>query len=379
MKVVSDRIVELSKELIAIPSVSGSERDVAAYIERFLRRFGLEYRRIEADPAQPNLVLHIPGQADELICFNGHMDVLPAEESEGWSGPPFKPRIKEGRLYGRGALDMKGVLAVFLHLIENLVLNGMRPHYNLHFQFVSDEERGAENGSRILAALMRKGELPRPDLVIIGERSELRLRLADRGAAHYRATILGRSAHTAFARDSGINPIYYAAQAILALERPLAHFHPEVGHPVISINIIEGGRVINQVPDKCSFLIDRRVTPDEDVDKVTLEIEQVLKDICYQREELSYRLELISHSRGTRTPKDTPQVEWVRKSLIRVTGGAELYIGWAGTTDARFFREMGIPTVVLGPCGGSYHGPDEYVEIDSLYALAKVYADLICG
>ncbi len=266
MKVELVRILEVAKELIAIPSVSGSEGQVSAYIERFLRRLGLEYQRIEGDPAQPNLVLHISGRADELICFNGHMDVLPAEESEGWSGPPFEPRIKDGRLYGRGALDMKGVLAVFLHLIEKLVLEGIRPHCQLQFQFVSDEEMGAQNGSRILVALMKKGELPRPDLVIVGERSELRLRLAERGAAHYRATIFGKSAHTAFARDTGINPIYYCAHAILALERPLSHFHPEVGHPVISINIIEGGNVINQVPDKCSFQIDRRVTPDEDID-----------------------------------------------------------------------------------------------------------------
>lgn len=378
MDISLERVGALCKELVSIPSVTGQEEGVANYIRSFLDSLKVPYRVFQENPAQPNIVVELPGKLNKLICFNGHMDVIPAGDSESWDSPPFESRFAGNRLYGRGAVDMKSVLALYLHLIERLVSLGSTEHHGVQFQFVSDEERGGEMGSRVLAREIEAGVISRPDLVIVGERSDLKLRLADRGCVQVQVKMKGRLAHTAWARAVGVNPIYYAAKAILGLEKPLNSFDPEVGYPVLSINTISAGEVINQVPAECAFTIDWRTLPRQSTQEVVTEIEEKVKGICLEREGLDYELKVLSASKGSLTKKDCPEVEALCRCLSQVIGEpAEIYVGWAGSTDARYFREMGIPVVVLGPSGGNYHGANEYVELDSLGTLGKIFAELV--
>lgn len=378
MNISLERIASLSKTLTAIASVTGQEARLADLIQSHLGDLKVAYRLFEENPGQPNIVVELPGKMNGLICFNGHMDVIPAQDVEAWASPPFEPTLTGNRLYGRGAVDMKSVLALYLHLIEELASSSSKEHHRVQFQFVSDEERGGEMGTGVLTRQIEAGALSRPDLVIIGERSDLKLRVADRGCVQVQVKLKGKSAHTAWARAAGINPLYYAAKAILSLERPLPGFDPLVGHPVVSINTISAGTALNQVPAECSFSIDWRTTPEESAEAVLRQIEEKLQEICSEKKGLRYELTLLAASEGSITKWDCPEVEAVGRCVAEVMGRtAEIYVGWAGSTDARFFRELGIPAVVLGPCGGNYHGANEYVELDSVGALARIFARLL--
>lgn len=370
------QILTILKKLVAIPSVTGEEWRLAEFIVQFLRDQGVQPSCFQNSPHQPNLVVEFPGMSEKVICFNAHMDVLPAGDETNWLHPPFQPHQEGNKLYGRGSVDTKAAVAVYLHLINQIMSKRLVLATGVQFQFVSDEEQGGQNGTQILTKLISERRLNRPSLAIIGERSNLKLRLVDRGMAQFKVTIKGKSTHTAWARAEGVNPIYYAAQAITKLERPLALFSPQIGHPVLSINQISAGGPINQVPESCTFSIDFRTIMEQTLAEVTGYIDSYLREVCSKREELAYEIELLSYTPARATQRG-PEVERIINVLSKVLGKAELYLGWAGSTDARFFREMDIPAVVLGPSGANYHGADEYVELDSVYKLARVHTQLL--
>lgn len=371
-----NQIVTILKKIVAIPSVTGEEWRLAEFIARFLKENGVQPRCFQNNPQQPNLVVEFAGKNEKVICLNAHMDVLPPGDEANWHHPPFQPHQEDNRLYGRGTVDTKAALAVYLDLISQIAGKRLTLATGVHFQFVADEERGGQNGTRILTQHISEGRLSRPCLAIVGERSDLKLRLVDRGAAQFKVTIRGKSAHTAWARAAGVNPIYYAAQAITRLEQPISLFSPQVGHPVLSINQISAGGPINQVPESCTFSLDFRTIMEQTLAEVTGYIDACLREVCSQKEGLAYEIELLSYA-PARASQPGPEVERVIHVLEKVLGKAEFYLGWAGSTDARFFREIDIPAVVLGPAGGNYHGANEYVELDTVDKLARVLAQLV--
>jgi acetylornithine deacetylase/succinyl-diaminopimelate desuccinylase-like protein len=185
----------------------------------------------------------------------------------------------------------------------------------------------------------------------------------------------GRAAHTADVRSDAINAIVLASKAILAINNTIDKFHPEIGSPVMSVNKISGGTVKNQVPGECAITVDRRTIPGETKETVLEEIEQqiakVLKRGCYEILNVSYGPANI-------TPKDASFTTTVSETIREVLKKEpEFYVGEGGVTDARFYRYAGIPTINYGPFGEHAHGPNEYVDVDSLAKQATVYIGLI--
>jgi acetylornithine deacetylase/succinyl-diaminopimelate desuccinylase-like protein len=325
-----------------------------------------------------------PG-AGPLLVLNGHVDTVPIAPGEQWDGDPHAARVADGRLYGRGALDMKGACGVMMHVAAVLRRAGAELPVRVQLQLVADEEATGYYGTGYLVELVQAGRLARPDGVLIGEKSDLRVRVAERGQFQFQLVFRGRAAHTATARVLGVNPIAHAAAAALRLDRPLAAFHPAVGHPVISVNRIQAGVANNQVPAECTLTIDRRVIPGETRESVVAEIEAQLAEVRRDIPDLDWRLVPVTGPDGREeynpanmTPLDHPLVGLVRAAVGRVTGReAEIFVDWAGATDARLFRDLGIPTVVLGGAGSGFHGANEHVRVDSLLVLARAYLDVI--
>jgi acetylornithine deacetylase/succinyl-diaminopimelate desuccinylase-like protein len=235
-----------------------------------------------------------------------------------------------------------------------------------------------------MAEAIAAGRLPRPAAVLSGELSWLQVRIAERGIIRLRLRFLGRSAHTARARPDGLNAIAVAARGILELERHLDRRHPEVGYPVISLNLVEGGSSPNQVPAACTVTVDRRTVPGEDLESVTAEIRAALDRLPERTEDgrrLPVRYEIETEGEGlgvvsepSLTPADDPAVAAVRRSAAAVLGREpETFTDWGGATDARWFRALGIPTVILGPTGRGAHAADEYVDLSALAAVAEIY------
>ena len=385
-RVARDDIVALASRLISIPSASGEERAVMEEVIRWSSFVDLPYEVIDSDPDRPNVVISLGDPAaGPTIVMNGHLDTVPVSDLLAWRTGPFDPTVSDDgrKLFGRGASDMKSSVAVMLHVME--VLNAhsrdvpLRGSVQAHV--VSDEETGGAFGTRYILEEIAAGRLPRPDYCLIGEKSDLKVRNAERGLLAVDVTCLGRAAHTAAARVTGVNAIAKASKAILALEKDIDRFHPAVGKPVISVNTIHAGVAHNVVPGECKFSIDRRLIPGETRDSAIAEIVATLDDIARQDPAFRYELDvdpLKDHIPANITDDSSPIVQALQASITQVTGRApEYFVAWAGATDGRFYRQAGIDTVGYGPGGENAHGANEAVQIDDLVTQARVYVETI--
>ena len=381
-KVSRDEIVEMASRLIAIPSPSGEERAVMEWVAAWCRERNLPHQVVAGDPDRPNVVITVGDPASgPTLVMNGHLDTVPVSDLAAWRSGPFDPTVTpDGRkLVGRGASDMKSSTGVMIYLMglfaEARFTGALQAHV------VSDEETSAKFGTIFLLDEIAAGRLPRPDYCLIGEKSDLKIRNAERGLVAFEITCFGRASHTAAARATGINAIAKAAKAVLALEQDLDAFHPAVGKPVISVNRISAGVAHNVVPGECSFSVDRRLIPGETVESARAEIEEALAAVA--REDPDFRYEMVTDPHGDAiaaniTPDDSPVVRALRESARAVSDREpEPFVAWAGATDGRFYRRAGIDTVGYGPGGENAHGANEAVWIDDLVTQARVYAATI--
>jgi acetylornithine deacetylase/succinyl-diaminopimelate desuccinylase family protein len=381
---VPDGLARLAHDLVRIPSVTGQEGEVMAFAETWLEEAGFEVAKYAGQPDRPNLVASIGPAAGPLLALNGHLDTVPVPGDEPWTHPPFEGVVSEGRLYGRGALDMKGSCAAMMWAGAQLARRTGELPGRVQLHLVVDEEQGGKQGSGVLAGAMRNGLLPVPDAVFSGELSWLHIRTAERGIVRFRIRFLGRSAHSARARADGLNALAVAARGILALERHLDRFHPAVGYPVISLNTITGGEAVNQVPASCTVRVDRRTVPGETADSVLDDVRTVLDAIpetTGDGRHLPVRYELVvdeadraAETEPNMTPVEEPVVAVLRRQAEAVLGfRPEPFTDWGGATDARWYRALGVPTVILGPTGRGAHAADEYVDLPALAAVAEIY------
>jgi acetylornithine deacetylase/succinyl-diaminopimelate desuccinylase family protein len=381
-RVSRDEIVVLASRLIAIPSTSGEERAVMDEVARWCEAKGLRYETAALELSRPNIVISIGDPASgPTLAMNGHLDTVPVSDADSWTSGPYDPTLSpDGRkLFGRGASDMKSSVAVMLHVIDLMQDAPLEGCLQVHV--VSDEEVGAKFGTLFLLDEIEAGRFPRPDYCLIGEKSDLKVRNAERGLLGIEVNVFGRAAHTAAARVTGINAIAKAAKAILALEQDLERFHPAVGKPVISVNSIQAGVAHNVVPGECTFSIDRRLIPGETRESAIAEIVETLDAIA--RDDPDFRYELTidpmnDHIPANITDDDSPLVRAVQESVRDVTGAEpEYFVAWAGATDGRFYRRAGIDTVGFGPGGENAHGANEAVFVNDLVTQAKVYVATI--
>ena len=377
-----ERIAEISKKLIRVPSVTGNERNVVLLAQDIIRDLGIDTKLYGTDE-RPILTAAINSKSEKQLVFNGHLDTVPTASLDDWSNDPYDPQIIEGKMYGRGSSDMKASCAVMIHILEILNILGTSIGVGVHL--VPDEEKGAQHGTRILLSEMDKGNFRRPDWVVIGEKSNLKIRVAERGGWGFKVKFKGRATHTAYARTEGINAIAKASKGVVALEKHIDKWHPWIGSPVLSVNSIQAGTAGNQVPDECTIGVDRRLIPGETPDTVELEVRRALDDAG--RGDPDWRYEIIAskdvngnwvYNPANYTDPDSVLGKAfhnaVRKALSREP---ELFVEWAGGTDGAYYRKAGIETIGFGPHGEHAHGPNEFVYVDTLVDQAKVYLSLI--
>ena len=381
-RVSRDEIVALASRLIAVPSTSGEERAIMEDVARWCDEVGLQYQTIASDPDRPNVIVTVGDPTSgPTIVMNGHLDTVPVSDPVAWKSGPYDPTVSDDgrKLIGRGASDMKSSVAVMLYvaqLLKDAPLNGC-----VQVHVVSDEETNGKFGTLFVLDEIAAGRLPRPDYCLIGEKSDLKVRNAERGLLAIDVTVLGRASHTAAARVTGVNAIAKAAKAIVALDTDIDRFHPAVGKPVISINTIQAGVAHNVVPGECTFSIDRRLIPGETRDSAVAEIVAKLDAIAADDPNFRYELTIDpqrNHIPANITDEDSPLVQAVQASIRAVTGQEpEYFVAWAGATDGRFYRQAGIDTVGYGPGGENAHGANEAVFILELVTMARVWAETI--
>lgn len=350
-------------ELIALPSVNpaflppdnpyAGEQRVADFLAATAARAGLEVEFQSVSPKRSNLLVRLspPCRVRHRLLLAPHLDTVGGSQVPGRL---FTPRVKGSRLYGRGACDTKGSVAVMFTALCELAVGKDRPaHTEIVFAGLIDEESG-QIGSRALAESGLKA-----DLAIIGEPTRLKVVTAHKGALWLRLETRGKAAHGA-RPELGRNAVHAMARIVDLLETTYAarlrrRRHPLLGHASINVGSIQGGRQVNIVPDECAILIDRRTLPGERNSHVMGEIRHLLRE-----NGLSARISPTQF--GLCGPMETRLPQPLIQELFHCVRQQEP-VGVDYFSDAGVLAAAGIPSVVFGPGDiAQAHTPEEWIS-----------------
>ena len=363
--------IKILEKLVSFKTISGtSTKEINKFIVEYLKKYGLEpVLSYDDDGKRSNIFVTIGPKIDGGVLFNGHTDVVPVE-GQKWSTDPFTLTQVDDRLYGRGSVDMKGFLACALASLPNfLAANLKKP---IHFAFSYDEETGGF-GMPVLLKSMAENQF-QPDVVIVGEPTEMKIITGHKGSYEMRTEISGYEVHSSNPL-LGVNAISVAMKLISKIEEigqvrasnPISGSPYEPPFATFNVGIIEGGAASNATAGWCNFDWEYRPMPDEDGGKTIAEIENFANSM------LLPKMKEISDEAGiniiTQAPVgglDDRNAAKASAFIADITGlNSEGVVSFG--TDAGYFSDEGYSTVVFGPGSISRaHKPDEYVEISEL-------------
>lgn len=370
-----DDVVALARELVRAPGQNppGEEAATADALARAATARGLGHTRTEVGPGRPNLTVTLDGGRGPGLLLLGHTDVVPV--GDGWTRDPFGGEVAEGRLYGRGATDMKGGLAACLVAMHALRRSGVRLSGPVHLAALADEEQDGIGIRRYVAQ-----EPPALLGCVVAEPTDLQTVVAARGACYLTIDVHGRAAHAGRPSD-GRNAIYGAAAVVADLERWHAELagraDPLVGPPTVNVGTVNGGEGGSIVAARCRLGVDRRLLPEEGIEEVLGTVRERLGRLGLEERGLGWQVTSPMDMPGFRTDPDDPFVRAVDGALAEAGGPGLPLAGWTAACDGGFVaREWGVPTVVLGPgsVADQAHRPDESVGIEELRTAARAYA-----
>jgi acetylornithine deacetylase len=374
--------VEHLDRLIAFPSVSrDSNLDLISYIEDALSKLGITSTLVHSeDGRKANLWATIGPESAAGIVLSGHTDVVPVE-GQAWTSDPFKLTTRDGKLYGRGSADMKGFIACCLAMAEHAVKAPLKTP--ICFAFSYDEEIGCVGVRRLLDLL--KDAPVKPRLCIVGEPTLMQAVTAHKGKLGFRVIAHGLEAHSSLA-PIGVNAIYMATDliaAIRAIQSDIAKHGArdgdyEVAYTTLHVGKMQGGEVMNIVPNLCTFDFEIRYLPEEDQHAIVNRIKAAAEDVAsrYRGVFAEARFDFVDLQSypAMNTPVDSEAVKFVHS----LTGGNSTGKITFGTEGGLFQQALGTPAVVCGPGNIAVaHKPDEYVSEAQLAACDRMLARLV--
>lgn len=379
-------IIKVAKELIALRTVNppGNEEEAANYMAELMEAEGLRTSLQFVEAGRPNAIGDLGGKASgseslPTLLLNGHLDVVPP--GEGWRTDPFEPIIRDGRLYGRGAADMKGGLASILGALRALSMAGAEEAFKgcLRVAAVVNEERGG-TGTRFL---LEDPGFTKPYMAaVVCEPTDLEVQTCHKGTLFFSVTVHGRSAHGS-RPEEGLNAIYGMVEVIKALrlfhsELQKKRRHPLLGTPSLNVGTIHGGTVTNAVPDRCVITVDTRLIPGEKAEERIAEVEAFLQDVRKANPQMGFVLDRILSVEPAETPPEAEVVKALLEAQEFALGTRRPISGFEACCDASPLVNMAkIPTAIFGPGRlREAHTANEFVEVSQLSVAAKCYAFL---
>jgi succinyl-diaminopimelate desuccinylase len=398
----ADEIVEFTRDLIRIPTVNppgDAYDDCARLIGDRLVAFGFAVDYVEpvgrpehtrTHPRVNVVGLRSGAQPRPLVHFNGHFDVVPA--GEGWTVDPFAGVVQHGRIYGRGACDMKAGLAAAIYAAEAVRRAGIALRGSVEISGTVDEESGGFAG---VGWLCEHGRIAaaRTDFVIIPEPLNVdRICIGHRGVYWFEVTTHGRTAHGSmpFLGTSAIEHMGYVLEAFyrelipsLALRVTDVPVVPELArHPTLNVNAIEGGQPVHAiqtpcVADRCRAVFDRRFLLEEGFERTREEIGALLEHVSATSPDMFYELRDLLVVHPVLTPEDSPVIGAVDRAIQHVLGRPATLVASPGTYDHKHVDRLGgvRDCVAYGPgILDLAHQPDEWCSVDDLVDSTKVLA-----
>jgi succinyl-diaminopimelate desuccinylase len=384
MAIDRDALVEFTRELVRIPSVFDparglDEEPAAELVSERMRAFGWEPEVDVVAPGRPNVIATIDGgQPGPTLMFEGHLDVVTEGDPDEWTHDPFGAELSAGRIWGRGAADMKAGVAAMLFAADELCRRGGFPG-RLVLGALVDEE-GMMIGAKDFVA---RGRAAGIDAAICCEPEGGEICHVAKGALRLRVDLTGKMAHGAMPFQ-GRNPIRAAGAVLEALAELEAQWqrrhpeHPHLGQVWLTPTVLRAGDPpqMNVMPKDASVWIDVRTIPSVDHARLVGEITD-LAAVVAGRTGVTTAVEVIDDRPPVATDEDGALVRALWDAHAAVAPSAPRLGGVPGATDGTVLTSRGgIPTVVYGP-GGKWiaHQADEFVEVDDLVAHAEVYVE----
>jgi acetylornithine deacetylase len=358
-------LVELLSELVSIDSINpqlvrgvAGEAQIAAFVAEWLERAGLDVSVEEAAPGRPNVVGIARGSGEgRSLLLNGHTDTV----GVGGMDAPFEPRVEDGRLYGRGAYDMKAGLAAAMLAARDAL--GLRLRGDVVVAAVVDEELASVGTEALL-------ERHRADGAVVTEPTGLRVGIAHKGFVAFELTTQGRAAHGS-RPDLGLDAIAKMGHVLVGLEaldralraRPT---HPLLGSGSLHTSVISGGQEYSSYPASCTLQAERRTVPGETAETAEAEIAALLERLAAEDVQLRAGWRRVFSRDPYEVPAENPFVDVVRRHA-----DADLVGEWFWT-DAALLAAAGIPTVLYGPGGEGAHAAVEWVDLATAERCCEV-------
>jgi putative selenium metabolism hydrolase len=379
----AEALAAFLQQLVCIPSLSTHEEAVAIRVAEEMRRIG--FAEVRTNRIGCVIGRLGPGTGPKLV-FNGHMDTVDVGDPARWARPPYEGRIQDGILYGRGACDMKGGLAAMVYSVKALLNAGVELAGDLYVVAVVQEEPCEGLAMRVFV----EEDGIRPDYVVLGEPSNLQIRLGHRGRLEMQVQVRGQAAH-ASSPALGTNAIHNAARLIFGLEllAPRLAADPFLGQGTLAVTEIASEAASrNALPDCCSFYIDRRLTLGETEAKAMAEVQTIIgteevnaqADVTqYQATSYTgYECQVRNSFPAWAISEDHPLVRATARSVRETLGYRPRMAPWLFSTDGTYTAGVAnIPTVGFGPGEERYaHTLDDQIRLNDVVDAARVYARL---
>ncbi|UJP03551.1 MAG: succinyl-diaminopimelate desuccinylase [Nitrosomonas sp.] len=366
----SNDTLSLAQTLIARRSLTPADDGCQEILIERLEKLGFRIERMRFGEVD-NLWAR-RGDTAPVLCFAGHTDVVPTGPLEQWDSDPFVPTIRDGKLYGRGAADMKSSLAAFITAIEAFVAQHANHQGSIALLITSDEEGIAVDGTvKVVEALKARGELL--DYCIVGEPTCTdtlgdTIKNGRRGSLSGNLTIKGIQGHIAYPHLAK-NPIHLAAPAIAELaqtgwDQGNEYFPPTTWH----ISNIHGGTgATNVIPGTLNLLFNFRFSTASTIESLQSRVHEIL-----DKHGLDYDLQWELSGKPFLTPK-AELADAMHAAIVEVTGIEAQLSTSGGTSDGRFIADICTQVIEFGPRNATIHKLNEHVAVDDLEKLSRIY------
>ncbi len=367
-------IVKFCQELVRIKSVNppGDELQAAEYVASVMKKIGLEVELIKHSPTRASVLARVKSLRKKPgLLFNGHLDTVPVG-LERWIHEPFDGQASEGKVWGRGAADMKGGLAVLMVAAKVLAEAGVP----LRGDLLVAATAGEEVDSLGAVAIASRSDLGPIQAVVIPEPSYNDVYIAEKGAFWLELITHGKTAHGSMP-ETGRNAIMMMVTLINELEKLSFPFkeHPLLGGFSKSLNTIAGGVKTNVVPDHCVVTVDMRTVPGQDHQAILRQIEGLITGLSRRMPDFKASVRVTNDRAPVETSSDEPVVQNFFDLVAEVAGERPVPKGVRYYTDAvAFVPALKAPMIICGPGDAKLaHQPNEHVEISKLVQAARIY------
>ena len=372
------------QDLVRIPSVNpdlvpdaDGEAKIANYIADTLAGWGLEVQVREIAEGRLNVIATLEGAgAGRTLLFNGHMDTVGVEGM----AEPYSGEVRDGRLYGRGAIDMKGSLAATMAATKSLIDSGITLRGSVIFTYVADEEY-ASIGTSAIADDIRQGRLRRPDGAVNTEATGLRVGIGHKGFTWLEVVTEGKAAHGS-RPDLGVDAIAQMGKLLVEVDRLQEQLaagdpHPLLGAGSVHASLVNGGREMSSYPARCTLKLERRTVPSETADSVAEELEKIISRLSTEDPAFHASSRVMLVRNPWQADPRSQIVKTTAAAIEAVTGAPSATMTQTGWLDSALLGDVGIPTVICGPSGEGLHAEVESIDVTSLGTCTEIYAEII--